>query len=62
MAPIYGVRELLYFLPKLTNFLKNRDTDYYGDEQSGSSPRTRDSKYMNRVKVVVSNVVEGKGY
>ena len=32
MALIYGIRELLYFSPKLTNFLENRDTDYRRDK------------------------------
>ena len=32
MVLTYGVRELLYFLPKLKNFLENQDTDYRGDK------------------------------
>ena len=62
VAPIYGVRELLCFLPKSANFLENRDTDCRGDKQSGSSPRIHDSRYVDRVKAVVGDVVEGEGY
>ena len=62
MALIYGVRELLCFSPKSTNFLENRDTDCRGDKQSGSSPRTRDSRCVDGVKAVVGNVVKGEGY
>ena len=62
MAPTYGIRELLYFLPKLVISLENRDTDCYGDKKSGSSPWIRDLRYVDRIKVMVGNVVEGKGY
>ena len=62
MIPTCGIRELLCFSPKSANFLENRDTDYYGDKQSGSSPRTRDSRCVDRIKAMVSNIVEGEGY
>ena len=62
MALTYGVRELSYFSPKSTNFLKNRDMDYCGDKQSGSSPRIRNLKYVDGVKAVVGNIMESKDY
>ena len=61
MASICGIWELLYFSPKSANFLENRDTDCRGDKQSGSSPRICDSRYVDRIKAVVGNIVEGKG-
>ena len=61
MAPTCGIRELLCFPPKLANFLENRDTDYYGDKRSGSSPWTRDSRYMDGVKAVVGDIIKGEG-
>ena len=32
VAPIFGVRELLWPSPKSTNFPENWDTDYRGDK------------------------------
>ena len=62
MAPIYGIRELLYFSPKSTNFLENWDTDYRRDKESGSSPWTHNLRYVDRVKAMVNNIMESKDY
>ena len=35
IAPIYSVRELLWFLPKLANFPEIWDTDYRGINDLG---------------------------
>ena len=55
VTPIYSVRELLRFSPKLANFPENWDADCRGDKRSGSSSRTRGLICVN------SDVVEGKG-
>ena len=40
IVPICSVRELLRFLPKLTNFPENWDGDYWWNERFGFSPLT----------------------
>ena len=62
MAPIFGIRELLWLPPKSANFPRILDTHYWVNKQSGSFPRTRDSGYADRVMAVVNNTVSGKGY
>ena len=56
IAPIYSIRELLRFSPKLTNFPENWDADYRGDKWSRSSPRIYGLIYIN------GDVMEGEGY
>ena len=56
VTPIYSVRELLRFLPKLTNFPENWDADCRGDKRSGSSFRIHGLIYVD------GDIVEGEGY
>ena len=61
MAPIYGVRELLYFSPKLANFSKICDTHYRGGKHSKSFPWTCNSAAVNDV-TADRGIITGRDY
>ena len=61
MAPIYGVRELLYFLPKSVNFSKIYNTHYRGGKYSKSFPWTYNSAAVNNI-TANGGIITGKDY